>query len=59
MAQLLSAQQDVVQRLVEVPGLGADSAQQIIAEVGVGLCIGSAMLRQLEPLRTVCVVSSG
>ena len=34
MAQLLSAQQDVVQRLAEVPGLGADSAQQIIAEVG-------------------------
>ena len=34
MAQLLSAQRDVVQRLAEVPGLGADSAQQIIAEVG-------------------------
>src|SRR3989441_2888513 len=34
MARLLSAQQDVVQRLAEVPGLGADSAQQIIAEVG-------------------------
>jgi len=34
MAQLLSAQQDVVQRLAEAPGLGADSAQQIIAEVG-------------------------
>jgi len=24
-----------------------------------GLCLGSAMLRQLEPLHTVCVVSSG
>jgi transposase len=34
MASLLSAQQDVVQRLAEVPGLGVDSAQQIIAEVG-------------------------
>jgi len=28
MASLLSAQQDVVQRLAEVPGLGVDSAQQ-------------------------------
>ncbi len=34
MARLLDAQQDVVQRLAEVPGLGPDSAQQIIAEVG-------------------------
>jgi len=34
MARLLGAQRDVVQRLAEVPGLGADSAQQIIAEVG-------------------------
>jgi len=34
MASLLSGQQDVVQRLAEVPGLGVDSAQQIIAEVG-------------------------
>jgi len=34
MARLLSAQQEVVQRLAEMPGLGADSAQQIIAEVG-------------------------
>jgi transposase len=34
MANLLIAQQDVVQRLAEVPGLGVDSAQQIIAEVG-------------------------
>src|SRR5438128_5605319 len=35
MASLLSQHQDAVQRLAEVPGLGADSAQQIIAEVGV------------------------
>src|SRR5499427_7390684 len=35
MADLLRRHQDQVQRLAEVPGLGADSAQQIIAEVGV------------------------
>jgi transposase len=34
MAALLRTHQDQVQRLVEVPGLGVDSAQQIIAEVG-------------------------
>jgi transposase len=34
MASLLSPYQPVVQRLAEVPGLGVDSAQQIIAEVG-------------------------
>jgi len=34
MAILLSPHQDAVQRLAEVPGLGVDSAQQIIAEVG-------------------------
>jgi transposase len=34
MASLLSQYQDAVQRLAEVPGLGVDSAQQIIAEVG-------------------------
>src|SRR5919202_642136 len=33
-ADLLSQQQDAVQRLAEVPGLGVDSAYQIIAEVG-------------------------
>src|SRR5207247_2300643 len=33
MARLLSHHQDAVQRLAEVPGLGVDSAQQIIAEV--------------------------
>lgn len=34
MAGLLSPSQPAVQRLAEVPGLGVDSAQQIIAEVG-------------------------
>jgi transposase len=34
MAGLLSEHHDAVKRLAEVPGLGADSAQQIIAEVG-------------------------
>src|SRR6201981_851114 len=34
MASLLSQYQDAVQRLAEVPGLGVDSAPQIIAEVG-------------------------
>jgi transposase len=34
MANLLSRHQDAVERLAEVPGLGVDSAQQIIAEVG-------------------------
>jgi len=33
-ANLLSHNQDAVQRLAEVPGLGVDSAHQIIAEVG-------------------------
>jgi transposase len=33
-ASLLSHHHDAVQRLAEVPGLGVDSAQQIIAEVG-------------------------
>jgi transposase len=34
LARLLSQHQPAVQRLAEVPGLGVDSAQQIIAEVG-------------------------
>jgi transposase len=34
MAQLLAHHHDAAQRLAEVPGLGADSAQQVIAEVG-------------------------
>jgi transposase len=35
LAALLRPHQDHVERLAEVPGLGVDSAQQIIAEVGV------------------------
>src|SRR6201993_1501738 len=34
MAMLLHQHQDAVTRLAEVPGLGVDSAQQILAEVG-------------------------
>jgi transposase len=34
LAQLLREHQDAVQRLAAVPGLGVDSAQQIITEVG-------------------------
>src|SRR5438132_5321245 len=34
MASLLSQHQEAVERLAEVPGLGVNSAQQIIAEVG-------------------------
>jgi transposase len=34
MASLLTPHQDAVRRLAEVPGLGVDSAHQIIAEVG-------------------------
>jgi transposase len=34
LASLLHPHQDAVQRLAEMPGLGVDSAQQIIAEVG-------------------------
>ena len=34
MADLLSEHHEAVQRLADVPGLGVDSAQQIIAEVG-------------------------
>ena len=34
LASLLSPYQDAVKHLAEVPGLGVDSAQQIIAEVG-------------------------
>jgi len=33
-AEALAAHQEAVQRLAEVPGFGADSAQQMIAEVG-------------------------
>jgi transposase len=33
-AQAMKPHQDAVIRLAEVPGLGIDSAQQVIAEVG-------------------------
>jgi transposase len=33
-AQLLEAHSEAVERLAEVPGLGVDSAQQIVAEIG-------------------------
>jgi len=34
MAKLMTAHEQAVKRLAEIPGLGVDSAQQIIAEVG-------------------------
>jgi len=34
-AQAMKPHQEAVIRLAEVPGLGVDSAQQVIAEVGV------------------------
>jgi transposase len=34
LAELMEAHQEAVHRLAEVPGLGADSAQQIIAQIG-------------------------
>lgn len=34
-AQVMKPHQDAVIRLAEVPGLGVDSAQQVISEVGV------------------------
>ena len=34
-AQAMKPHQETVIRLAEVPGLGVDSAQQVIAEVGV------------------------
>jgi hypothetical protein len=39
MADLLAAHHDAVQRLAEVPGLGVDSAQQIIAEIGASAAV--------------------
>src|SRR5215470_6179774 len=36
LASLLSRHHDAVVHLAEIPGLGVDSAQQIIAEVGAG-----------------------
>jgi transposase len=37
-ADLLSEHQDSVRRLAEVPGLGVDSAHQIIGELSVAVC---------------------
>jgi transposase len=34
MAGLITQHQDAVQRLTEIPGLGVDAAQQIVAEIG-------------------------
>jgi transposase len=45
MASLLSQHQDAVQRLAEVPGLGVDSAQQILAEVGAAAATFSSAKR--------------
>ncbi len=42
MADLLTEHHDAVQRLAELTGLGADSAQQIIAEVGATAATGWA-----------------
>src|SRR5215469_1249754 len=43
-AQAMKSHQDAVIRLAEVPGLGADSAQQIIAEVGAQASTSAAEL---------------
>src|SRR5208282_6225664 len=39
LSALLKPHQQAVERLAEVPGLGVDSAQQIIAEVGAGAAV--------------------
>jgi transposase len=39
LAVLLKAHQPAIQRLAEVPGLGVDSAQQILAEVGANAAV--------------------
>lgn len=39
MADLLRPHQDQIQRLAEVPGLGTDSAQQIMAQVGASAAV--------------------
>jgi transposase len=39
LATLLRPHQDAVERLAEVPGLGVDSAQQILAEVGANAAV--------------------
>src|SRR5207245_4568456 len=67
-ASLLREHQDPVQRLAQVPGLGVDSAQKIIAEVGakaaafasaknlsswVGACPGEEESARREPQQTL------
>lgn len=53
MAALLKQHQDAVQRLAEMPGLGVDSAQQIIAEVG-ATAAAFPSARQLSSWVGVC-----
>lgn len=53
MATLLQAQQDAVKRLAEVPGLGVDSAQQIVAEIGAKAAT-FASAKQLSSWAGVC-----
>jgi transposase len=61
MANLLRAHQEAVERLAEVPGLGMDSAQQILAEVGpaaatfpspkhLASCMGACPARRRAPV---------
>ena len=68
-AQAMKPHQEAVIRLAEVPGLGIDSAQQVIAEVGataatfpsaaeftswVGTCPGKRRKRRGEPQQPLC-----
>ena len=53
MADLLAPHHEAVQRLAEVPGLGVESAQQIIAEVGVTAATFPSA-RQLASWAGVC-----
>ena len=54
MASLLRQHQDAVERLVVVRGLGMDSAQQIVAEVGAKALLSSVFL--LEIVATVFLI---
>jgi len=45
-AQAMKPHQETVMRLAEVPGFGVDSAQQVIAEVGVK----ASTLPRIEPI---------
>ncbi len=55
-AQSLQAHQDSVARLVEIPGVGVDSAQQVIAEIGPAATAG--VFGTLCKRRS-CLLSSG